>query len=104
MIDFLHERHYDKFSEYVEKIYEKFPKILENFVKNLQLPVLRVLPSDTLLTQFRKAPESAELTGSLLQPSPASPKGHLMHTHHTPTVVTVNTEGGIMHYTLHPWL
>ena len=71
MINFLHKRHYDKFSEYVEKIYEKL-------WKNLQVPVLRVLPSDTLLTQFRKAPESAELTGSLLQPSPASLKGHLI--------------------------
>ena len=46
--------------------------------QNFRLRVVCVLPSDTLFTQFRKTPESAQLTGSLLQPSPASLKGHLI--------------------------
>ena len=36
MIDFLHKRHYDKFSEYVEnftKNFRKFSEKIENFVK-----------------------------------------------------------------------
>ena len=75
MIDFLHKRHYDRFCKYVAKVWKKMGTI---WGQNFRVPVLCVLPSDTLLTQFRKAPESAQLTGSLLQPSPASLKGHLI--------------------------
>ena len=74
MINFLHKRHYDRFCKYVDN----FAQIFGKWGKYFRVPVLCVLPSDTLLTQFRKAPESAELTGSLLQPSPASLKGHLI--------------------------
>ena len=62
MIDSLHKLHYGRFSEYGEKIWKKCGKIWKKCGQNFRVPILRVLPSDTLLTQFRKAPESAELT------------------------------------------